>query len=186
MTSIVPDGTLVVASRRVEREHTLPVREPWSGEELGRVVMADEALAEEATRAAVAAFPRMAARTSHERRMALVRVAQEIEARRDRFAELLAREAGKPIGQARAEVARAVSTFTIGAEEATRIGGEVMPLDVTAASRGYTGAWVRVPAGPVLAISPFNFPLNLVAHKLAPALACGCPVVLKPPPQTPL
>src|SRR5271166_1912865 len=107
MTSIVPDGTLVVASRRVERGQTLPVREPWSGEELGRVVMADEALAEEATKAAVAAFPRMAARTSHERRAALARVAQEIEARKDRFAELLAREAGKPIGQARAEVARA-------------------------------------------------------------------------------
>jgi glyceraldehyde-3-phosphate dehydrogenase (NADP+) len=186
MMSIVPDGTLVVASRCVERGQTLAVREPWSGEELGRVVMADEALAEEAVRAAVAAFPRMAARTSHDRRVALARVAQEIEARKERFAELLAREAGKPIVQSRAEVARAISTFTIGAEEATRIGGEVMPLDVTEASRGYSGSWVRVPAGPVLAITPFNFPLNLVAHKVAPALACGCPVVLKPPPQTPL
>jgi acyl-CoA reductase-like NAD-dependent aldehyde dehydrogenase len=186
MTSIVPDGALVVASRRVERGETLAVREPWSGEELGRVVMADEALAEEATRAAVAAFPRLAARTSHERRTALARVAQEIEARKEQFAELLAREAGKPIAAARAEVKRAISTFTMGAEEATRIGGEVLPLDVTEASRGYGGYWVRVPAGPVLAITPFNFPLNLVAHKLAPALACGCPVVLKPPPQTPL
>src|SRR4030088_2800695 len=86
----------------------------------------------------------------------------------------------------RSEVARAVSTFQIGAEEATRIVGEVMPLDVTATTRGYMGSWVRVPAGPVIAISPFNFPLNLVAHKIAPALASGCSVVLKPPPQAPL
>jgi glyceraldehyde-3-phosphate dehydrogenase (NADP+) len=83
-------------------------------------------------------------------------------------------------------VARGVSTFEIGSEEATRILGEAMPFDITAASRGYSGAWTRIPAGPVIAISPFNFPLNLVAHKIAPALACGCPVVLKPPPQAPL
>ena len=116
----------------------------------------------------------------------VARVAAEIEANQDAFAELIAREAGKPIAQARVEVARGISTFQIASEEATRIGGEAMPLDITATSRGYSGTWVRVPAGPVLAIAPFNFPLNLVAHKLAPALACGCSVVLKPPPQTPL
>ena len=79
-----------------------------------------------------------------------------------------------------------MSTFEIAAEEATRIGGEVMPLDVTPAAASYRGDWVRVPAGPVLGIAPFNFPLNLVAHKVAPALACGCSIVLKPPPQAPL
>ena len=186
MRSVVPEGALHVASRRVERGATLTVREPWTGEELGQVVLADEALAEEATVAAVQAFARLQARTSYERKTMLARIAREIEGRQGVFAELLAREAGKPIAMARAEVARAVSTFDIAAEEATRILGEVMPLDVTATTRGYTGSWVRVAAGPVIAISPFNFPLNLVAHKIAPALACGCSIVLKPAPQTPL
>ena len=182
----VPDGALHVASRRVETGATLAVREPWSGAELGRVVLADEARAEEAVVASVQAFARLQARTTHERKTVLARIARAIESREPVFAELLAREAGKPIALARAEVTRAVSTFDMAAEEATRMVGEVMPLDVTAATRGYTGSWVRVAAGPVIGISPFNFPLNLVAHKIAPALACGCPIVLKPPPQTPL
>jgi len=182
----VPEGTLHVASHRVEQGPTLVVREPWSGAQLGRVVLADEAHAEEATVAAQQAFERMRARTSFERKTMLARIAEEIASRQADFAELLAREAGKPIVMARGEVARAITTFTLGAEEATRIHGEVMPLDITASTRGYSGSWVRVPSGPVIAISPFNFPLNLVAHKIAPALACGCSVVLKPPPQTPL
>jgi len=186
MTSVVPDGALHVASRRVERGATLAVREPWTAVELGQVVLADEAHAEDATVAAVQAFARLQARTSYERKTLLARIAREIATRQEVFAELLAREAGKPIAMARAEVARAVSTFDIAAEEATRILGEVMPLDVTATTRGYTGSWTRVAAGPVIAISPFNFPLNLVAHKIAPALACGCSIVLKPAPQTPL
>jgi acyl-CoA reductase-like NAD-dependent aldehyde dehydrogenase len=186
MVTGAPDGALHVASRRVERGPTLLVREPWSGAELGSVVMADERGAEEAAAAAVQAFDRLRTRTSHERKVVLDRIAREIEARKAVFAELLAREAGKPMPLAEAEVARAISTFDIGAGEATRIAGEVMPLDVTAAARGYSGSWTRVPAGPVIAISPFNFPLNLVAHKVAPALACGCSVVLKPPPQAPL
>ncbi|HEY8038697.1 MAG TPA: aldehyde dehydrogenase family protein [Polyangiaceae bacterium] len=184
--SALPDGSLHVASHRVEDGPTATVHEPWSGAPLGTVVLADEARAEEAVAASVQAFARLSARTSHERRTVLARIAQEIEARQAAFAGLLAREAGKPIALAQAEVARAVSTFQLGAEEATRMVGEVMPLDVTATTRGYSGSWVRVPAGPVIALAPFNFPLNLVAHKIAPALACGCPVVLKPPPQTPL
>ncbi len=186
MASVIPEGALHVASRRVERGATLSVREPWTGAELGPVVLADEALAEEATVAAVQAFARLQARTSFERKTMLARIARAIEARHEAFAEILAREAGKPITMARAEVARGIATFDMAAEEATRIVGEVMPLDVTATTRGYTGSWVRVAAGPVIAISPFNFPLNLVAHKIAPALACGCSIVLKPPPQTPL
>jgi glyceraldehyde-3-phosphate dehydrogenase (NADP+) len=150
------------------------------------MVVADEARAEEAVAASVRAFDRLRTRTSHERKTVLVGVVREIETHKEAFAELIAREAGKPITQARTEVARAISTFELGAEEATRIGGEVMPLDTTATSRGYSGYWTRVPAGPVIALAPFNFPLNLVAHKLAPALACGCSVVLKPPPQCPL
>jgi glyceraldehyde-3-phosphate dehydrogenase (NADP+) len=136
--------------------------------------------------AAGKAFLSMRALPSHARRDMLRGVARGISSRGADLAETLAREAGKPITYARAEVARAVSTFEIASEEATRARGEVVPLDVTVAGEGRTGSWVRVPAGPVLAISPFNFPLNLVAHKVAPALACGCSVVLKPPPQAPL
>jgi acyl-CoA reductase-like NAD-dependent aldehyde dehydrogenase len=186
MATVTPDGALYVASRRVEDGPTLVVSEPWSGAEMARVVLADEARAEEAVLACARAFGQWRSRTSYERKTVLARVAQDIEAREAEFAELIAREAGKPIALARAEVARAASTFQIGAEEATRIVGEVMPLDVTAATRGYVGSWVRVPAGPVIAISPFNFPLNLVAHKIAPALASGCSIIVKPPPQTPL
>ncbi len=182
----VPDGALHIASRRIENGPRHPVRDPWTGQEIGSVVLADEGLAEEAIATSVRAFERMRVRTSYERKTILARVAAEIEAQAEVFAEVIARESGKPIAQSRVEVARGVSTFQIASEEATRIGGEAMPLDITATSRGYSGTWVRVPAGPVLAIAPFNFPLNLVAHKLAPALACGCSVVLKPPPQTPL
>ncbi len=164
----------------------LAVHDPWTGEEVGRVPLADEAAAEQAVLACVRAQARLAALSSHERKTILARTARALEAKAEELARLIAREAGKPITLARAEVARGVATFEMGAEEATRIVGEVMPLDVTAATRGYSGSWVRVPAGPVLAIAPFNFPLNLVAHKLAPALACGCAVVLKPPPQAPL
>jgi acyl-CoA reductase-like NAD-dependent aldehyde dehydrogenase len=186
MASVAPDGALHIASRRITDGPTLAVREPWNGAELGRVVLADAKAADEAVAAAVRAFPRLGARSSHERKVVLRGIAAAIEDRKTLFAELLAREAGKPIAMAEAEVARGISTFEIAAEEATRIVGEVMPLDVTATARGTTGSWVRVPAGPVIGISPFNFPLNLVAHKIAPALACGCPVVLKPPPQAPL
>ncbi len=186
MTTIAPDSALHIASRRIESGPASIVREPWSGVEVGRVVLADAAQADEAAVASVQSFERLRACTSYERKTILARVAQDIASHAERFAELLAREAGKPIALARAEVARAVSTFEIGAEEATRIAGEVMPLDITATTRGYAGAWVRVPAGPVIAISPFNFPLNLVAHKIAPAIASGCSVVLKPPPQAPL
>jgi acyl-CoA reductase-like NAD-dependent aldehyde dehydrogenase len=184
--SIPPDGALYIASRRVDRGPTQTIRDPWTGLEVGQVVLADAARAEDATAAAVEAFARLRSLSSHDRKTVLARTARAIEARADTFAELIAREAGKPIAQARIEVARGITTFEMGAEEATRITGETMPLDVTASTRGYSGSWVRVPAGPVLAIAPFNFPLNLVAHKIAPAIACGCSVVLKPPPQDPL
>lgn len=185
MPSTTPDGALHIASRRVAEGPTLAVHDPWSGAEVGRVVLADEALAEEATRASVQAGERLRACTSYERKVVLARIAREIEAREGSFADLIARESGKPIALARAEVSRAIATFQIAAEEATRITGEVLPLDITATTRGYSGTWVRVPAGPVIALSPFNFPLNLVAHKIAPAIAAGCPIVLKPAPQAP-
>jgi acyl-CoA reductase-like NAD-dependent aldehyde dehydrogenase len=180
------DGALHVASQRIEDGPLAPILDPWSGEPVAEVVLADDSLAERAIAASVSAFERMRARSSHERKTLLARIAREIEVNQETLAHLISREAGKPIALSRAEVARAVTTFEVGAEEATRMAGEVTPLDTTSGSHGYSGAWSRVPAGPVIAISPFNFPLNLVAHKVAPALACGCSVVLKPPPQAPL
>ena len=104
---------------------------------------------------------------------------------KERFAQLIVAEAGKPVRTARIEVERAILTFKTAAEEAIRLGGESIPLDLTEGNEGRWGLVQRFPVGPVLAITPFNFPLMLVAHKLAPAIAAGCPVVLKPAPQTP-
>ena len=106
-------------------------------------------------------------------------------ARRDEFAEIIAREAAKPIKTARVEAERAVGTFQFAAAEARTLGGEMIPLDAIPAGEGKLGFTLRVPIGVVGAIAPFNFPLNLVAHKVAPAIAAGCPVVLKPASQTP-
>ncbi len=186
MTTSLPDTRLFVASRTFADGPTLVVADPWSGEVLAHVTMADADRAAEATAAAGRAFRELRELPAYKRRDTLRKVARSIAERRDDFAALISREAGKPIAFARAEVDRAVCTFELGAEEATRVGGEVVPLDGSAPGEHRTGHWVRVPAGPVFAISPFNFPLNLVAHKVAPALACGCSVVLKPPPQAPL
>jgi acyl-CoA reductase-like NAD-dependent aldehyde dehydrogenase len=180
------DTRLHVASQAIDDGPALVVHEPWSGDRIASVTTADGARADLATAAAREAFEAMRALPSHARRDTLRKVAMGLLARRDEIAEIIARESGKPITHAKAEVARAVSTFDLASEEATRMHGEVIPLDITVAGEGRTGQWVRVPAGPVLAISPFNFPLNLAAHKVAPALACGCSVVLKPPPQAPL
>jgi acyl-CoA reductase-like NAD-dependent aldehyde dehydrogenase len=181
-----PDGRLAIASQRYDDGPTLSVADRWTGEPLARVVMADGSRAEEAIVACVAAFERTRAMRAYERRDLLRRAAASIASRKESLATLIARESGKPIAQALGEVVRAVSTFEIGAEEATRIGGEVMPLDITPVSAGYSGQWMRQGRGPILGIAPFNFPLNLVAHKIVPALACGCSIVLKPPPQAPL
>jgi acyl-CoA reductase-like NAD-dependent aldehyde dehydrogenase len=106
--------------------------------------------------------------------------------RADELTEVLVVEAGKPLQFARAEVARLITTVELGVEESTRITGEVLPLDVTERAAGYRGMWQRVPIGPCGFITPWNFPLNLVAHKIVPALACGCPFILKPASATPI
>jgi acyl-CoA reductase-like NAD-dependent aldehyde dehydrogenase len=180
------DTRLWVAGVAIEEGPTLPVHDPWSGELLGEVTLADAAHADIAAAAAQEAFTWTRALPSYARRDMLRKVARALLERRDEIANVIALEAGKPITLAKSEVARAVSTFDVAAEEATRMTGEVTSLDISVAGEGRTGRWVRVPRGPVLAISPFNFPLNLAAHKIAPALACGCSVVLKPPPQAPL
>ena len=116
----------------------------------------------------------------------LRRVAENIAQRKEEFARTIAQEAGKPIKAARTEVERAIFTFTVAAEESTRIYGEYMPLDWQEFTAGRWGIVRRFPLGPIAGITPFNFPLNLVAHKVAPAIASGCTMVMKPAPQTPL
>src|SRR5581483_8149193 len=132
-----------------------------------------------------AGFDAMRSMPAHARRDLLAGIAERMAKANEELARLITVEAKKPITFSRAEVARAISTFRIASEEATRLGGETIALDVTGPGEHHDGQWIRVPRGPVLGIAPFNFPLNLVAHKVAPALACGASIVLKPPPQAP-
>jgi acyl-CoA reductase-like NAD-dependent aldehyde dehydrogenase len=180
------DGALYVASEKITTGKTARITEKWNGDTLAEIVLADAATAERATEASVVAFEKFRAVSNYTRKSLLFAIARGIENDSETLSVQLAKECGKPITQARGEIARAVSTFEIASEEATRIGGEIMPLDITKPAEGYRGEWFRVPAGPVIGISPFNFPMNLVAHKVAPALACGASIVLKPPPQCPL
>ncbi len=141
---------------------------------------------EQAIRAAVSAFETTKRLPAYERQRVLRAISDSIAARREEFARLMAMEAGKPIKTARAEVDRAVFTFAVAAEESVRIGGEWLPMDLQASTAGRMAIVRRFPLGPIAAITPFNFPLNLVAHKVAPAIAAGCTMVLKPAPKTPL
>jgi acyl-CoA reductase-like NAD-dependent aldehyde dehydrogenase len=183
---VLPDTSLFVAGTRFSDGEAAWVKDPWSGERIAEVTLADERRAAMACQSAALAFQTTRHMPSWARRKLLREIARGVAEAKDDLANLITRESGKPRTLARFEVDRAIVTFGLGAEEAVRIGGEVVPLDVTEATSHYRGHFERVPRGPVLAITPFNFPLNLVAHKVAPALACGAPVVLKPAPQTPL
>jgi acyl-CoA reductase-like NAD-dependent aldehyde dehydrogenase len=141
---------------------------------------------ETAVAAAAAVAPELRNCPTHLRAAALLQVSTRIAERAEEIAETIVAENGKPLKWARIEVSRAVSTFRLAAEEARRFGGEWLPLDTDPAAQGRLAVVRRVPRGPVLGITPFNFPLNLVAHKVAPALAVGAPVVVKPAPRTPL
>jgi acyl-CoA reductase-like NAD-dependent aldehyde dehydrogenase len=182
----LPDGALHVASTRSEDGELSWVDDPWTGERIAPVVLADEKQADRAAHASAIAFETTRRMPSYARRRLLKEITRRLVQDRENLATLIMREAGKPKTLARFEVDRAIVTFGLAAEEAVRIGGEVIPLDVTEPTAAYRGHFQRIPRGPVLAITPFNFPLNLVAHKVAPALACGAPVVLKPAPTTPL
>ena len=159
---------------------------PYDHSVVGASYRATAVHAEEAVRAAQRAFQITRKMPGYERQAILRAISEGISNRREEFARLIALEAGKPIRTARAEVDRAIFTFAVAAEEATRIGGEWLPLDWQASTAGRAGIVRRFALGPILAITPFNFPLNLVAHKVAPAIAAGCTTVLKPAPQTPL
>src|SRR3954449_8050236 len=161
------------------------VRSPYDGHEIDRVPACGTEEVERAVAHAVAVH-RAGALPTWKRAEILDRAAQLLGARTEQFARIIAEEAAKPIKTARVEAKRAVSTFTFAATEARRLAGEMVPLEASDVGEGKLGFTLRVPVGVVGAISPFNFPLNLVAHKLAPAIAAGCPVVLKPASQTPL
>jgi len=166
--------------------HEFEVRNPYDNSLVANVPLADEAAFDRAANAAVAAAPAMARMPAYERAALLMRVSMAITADRESLARTLAAEAGKPLKDALVEADRAAMTFHVAAEEARRLSGEVIPLDLAAHGAGRIGIVRRFPIGPIAAISPFNFPLNLSAHKLAPAIAAGNPIVLKPATKTPL
>lgn len=165
---------------------TARVVNPFTGQVVADVVQATESDVEQAIASTAGATASMAGLAGHARYNILQQIAALIYRRREDFAATITAEAGKPITDARREVSRAVQTFTVAAEEARRIPGEVVPLDWTPNTDSYLGILRRFPIGPILGITPFNFPLNLVAHKVAPALAAGNPILIKPAPQTPL
>lgn len=177
---------LYVGGRPESPNQDLAVLDKYDGTEVARVPLADEAIIDRAIAEAEAAAPAMAALPAYERQRILLHCVERFEQRSEELALGLCREAGKPIRDARGEVGRLIDTFRIAAEESVRLHGEVLTLDISPRARGYRGQTKRVPVGPCSFISPFNFPLNLVAHKVAPALAVGCPFVLKPASRTPL
>lgn len=164
----------------------LEVTDKFSGEVAFRVAQADTATINEGIAGAVRAAEPMARMASYERQAVLQHCVDRFKQRFDELAYALCVEAGKPIKDSEGEVGRLIDTFRIAAEESVRMTGEVQPLDISARAKGYQGIWKRVPIGPCSFISPFNFPLNLAAHKIAPALAVGCPFVMKPASRTPL
>lgn len=178
---------IYLAGQWVESPDVLEVANPARGEEpAGATYTATEAQYEQAVEAAVAAFEVTRTLPAYERGRILREISAGIRARREELGRLIALEAGKPIRDALVEVDRAVLTFRLGAEEAERMTGELIPLDLLPSSKDRVGITRRFPIGPIAAISPFNFPLNLAAHKLAPAIASGNPIVLKPPSADPL
>src|SRR5262245_12204426 len=182
MLELAPEigGHEVRTSRRVE------IRNPHTGDVVGATFFAGEEELAQAVAATVAGFERTRALPSFERARILADVAQRLRDQREEIARGITAENAKPIKDSRTEVDRAAVTFTTAAEEAKRIGGETIPLDWLPGAEGRWAIERRFPAGPVLAFTPFNFPLNLCAHKVAPALAAGCSILLKPAPGTPL
>jgi acyl-CoA reductase-like NAD-dependent aldehyde dehydrogenase len=177
---------LYVANKAEQPNADLEVTDKYTGQVATRVALADAATIERGIAAAVTAAAPMAAMPAYERQAVLAHCVRRFTERADELAQALCIEAGKPIRDSRGEVGRLIDTFRIAAEESVRLTGEVQPLDISARARGYQGMWKRVPIGPCSFVSPFNFPLNLAAHKIAPALAVGCPFVMKPASRTPL
>src|SRR6266571_7902064 len=184
MATTATEKRLLIGGEWVDTGEWVEVRSPYSGDVVGRVARAGAAETCQAVDAAEKAMQEPL--PAHKRAEILVRVAAALGRRQDEVARLISDEAGKPMKTARVEAQRAMSTYTFAAVEARKLAGEMVPMDAAQAGEGKLAFTLRRPVGVVGAISPFNFPLNLVAHKLAPALAAGCAVVLKPASQTPL
>ena len=181
-----PNYPLYVGNRPQGSKQTLTVHNKFTNEIACRVALADQATIDAAIGAAASAMPAMRSLAPYERQEILLHCVKRFQERFDELADALCVEAGKPIRDSRGEVTRLIDTFRVAAEEAVRIGGEVLNLEISARARGYRGMYRRVPLGPCSFISPFNFPLNLAAHKIAPAIAAGCSFVLKPASLTPV
>jgi acyl-CoA reductase-like NAD-dependent aldehyde dehydrogenase len=186
--TVTPVSTqnFLVDGKWIGEGDAIDIHSPYDGSVVGRVFQGRREHAVAAIAAAVKAFGTTRRLPAFERQRVLRQVAQTLTERKEQFARVMAQEAGKPIKAARTEVDRAIFTFTVAAEETTRIPGEYLSLDWQEYTSGRWGIVRRFPLGPVAGITPFNFPLNLVVHKVAPAIAAGCPLVLKPAPQTPL
>lgn len=182
----IRDYPYYLANRPVHAERKIDVVDKYGGEVFARVSRAGPEAIDAGIRRASEATRAMARMPPYARQEVLEHCVTRFRERRDELADLLCLEAGKPIGDARGEVTRLIDTFKVAAEESTRFGGEVMNLEISPRARGYSGMWKRVPIGACSFITPFNFPLNLAAHKVAPAIAAGCPFVLKPAERTPL
>jgi acyl-CoA reductase-like NAD-dependent aldehyde dehydrogenase len=181
-----PGRGMLIGGKWLGGTETLAVIDKYSGETIGSVPIATRGDVAQATESATRAFPAWAETPAHRRAKILGRAAALLEERRDAIAETITREAGKAWKHSVGEVNRSIETFTFAAEEAKRIHGETIPLDASPSGEGRVGFYMRTPIGVIAAISPFNFPLNLVAHKVGPALAAGNTMVLKPAEETPL
>ncbi|WP_420934168.1 aldehyde dehydrogenase family protein [Alteromonas sp. A081] len=175
-----------LASEACYANTNLDVTNKYTGEVATQVAIADADTIDKAIAAAEAAQPAMTAMAPYERQAVLEHCVKRFQERADELAQALCIEAGKPIKDAKGEVSRLIDTFKIAAEESVRINGEVVNLEISAKAKGYQGMTKKVPIGPCSFISPFNFPLNLAAHKVAPAIAAGCTFVLKPASRTPI
>ena len=186
MTHLQETYPLYLNNKAAQPNTDLKVTDKFTGEVAFRTALATPDVIDEAIAGAVRAAEPMAEMASYERQAVLDHCVVRFRERFDELAYSLCVEAGKPIKDAEGEVTRLIDTFRIAAEESTRNYGEVQPLDISPRAKGYMGMWKRVPIGPCSFISPFNFPLNLAAHKIAPAIAIGCPFVMKPASLTPL
>ncbi len=175
-----------LANQPESPNNDLNVTDKYTGDVVTRVAIADPQTIDRAIAATVEAAPAMREMPPYARQAVLQHCVDRFSERRDELAQALCVEAGKPIKDSRGEVTRLIDTFRIAAEESVRIGGEVMNLEISPRAKGYRGMFKRVPIGPCSFISPFNFPLNLAAHKVAPAIAAGCPFILKPASRTPI
>ena len=176
----------ILANESIYANTDLKVTDKYTGEVATLVAVADTNTIDQGIQAAFEATEPLAEMPTYERQEVLEHCVARFKERFDELAYALCIEAGKPINDARGEVTRLIDTFKVAAEETTRFNGELQTLDISPRAKGYRGMWKRVPIGPCSFVSPFNFPLNLAAHKIAPAIAVGCPFVMKPASRTPL